>query len=760
VHPSRQGGAEWSFPTGAGIFSSPVVSADGTIYFGSADRNFYALRPDGTSLWTVATGEIVDSAGLLDDRGRVYFGSGDGILRAADAKTGNIEWTFQAESPSATGAFINWFEGNVSIGPKGTLYVPNDNFFVYALDRATGAVKWKHRMPDQTWSLPAVDVKTGTAYVGNNNLLPVLGDNTYSIAPEGTTDWSVATLGTVAASPLLTPDGNVVVGGFDGYSRAFAETDGTMLWQLATRDHVYASPAMLPDGTIIQPSADGTVYAVSPVDGSIRWTFDARTPIRSSPAVDAEGHVYVGGGDGNLYVINPDGSLRYAMKLIAQLRNDLNSSPALGRDAVYIGGESGEMFSVPYDWCLRPANASDTRCATKSPAYPDGARLEWVNAFGDTQPAAPSSMPGNAPITLIFSLREKGAQQLAILDSASVQATVEPSTEASIDVSGDGKFLSITPTVAFPTGPLTVTVRANYLVDLQRQGLRLSGGTVGGTVDATFSTTVSAPSGGAPDPTATYELSRLSIPLPTVLPSYNQIGFDQLHYLLGTVAVTGNTGLVWMVGGIVPPGKTASIVDPTTQAIIPMSFELANGLATMNAASGIQVTVTSFTLPFQAFRVAMSFDAGGAASGTAELTGSAVCGQIGFYGLFLQQLGLCNPQTDVLRVLGAGNTSKRTDLMPPPPVGTVTFSSSAEGITATVEGSAVRPTEHLVGLLVSDATTGLPVALQYGPGTTRSTAADGTIATVTVPTTGVTLPARTNVYLMIDTTVAAQGTLQ
>ena len=42
----------------------------------------------------------------------------------------------------------------------------------------------------------------------------------------------------------------------------------------------------------------------------------------------------------------------------------------------------------------------------------------------------------------------------------------------------------------------------------------------------------------------------------------------------------------------------------------------------------VLVTVTSFTLPFQSFRLAMGFEAGGAATGTAELTGSAVCGQI------------------------------------------------------------------------------------------------------------------------------------
>jgi outer membrane protein assembly factor BamB len=759
VHASQQGGAQWVFPTGAGIFSSPIVAADGTVYFGSADRNFYALNPDGTRRWVVATGEIIDSSGLLDDQGRVYFGSGDGFLRAVDAKTGDVAWKFQADDPKKTGGFINWFEGNVAIGPSGTLYVPNDNFLVYALDRASGTVKWNYKMPDQTWSLPAVDVKAGTLYVGNNNLLPILGKNTYSIAQDGTTNWSIATLGTVAASPMILPDGNVVVGGFDGYTRAFAQADGTVLWQLATRDHIYASPAALPDGTVVQPSADGTIYAVSPSDGSVRWTFDAGTPIRSSPAVDADGHVYVGGGDGNLYVVNPDGTLRFAMKLISEERNDLNSSPALGQDAVYLGGESGQMFSVPYDWCLRSANAGDARCTTKSPTRTDGASLSWVGTFGDTLAAPPSSVPGNAPITLLFGLRDKGVQQLSILDPSSVQVSVTPSTPVSVDVSGDGKFLSITPTVAFPAGPLKVTVHGSYLVNLQRKGLRLSGGQAGGTVDASFSTTVSSSTGGKLDPTATYEVTRLSIPLPTVLPSYNQIGFDQLHYLLGTVAMTGSTGLAWMVGGVLPPGKTASIVDPTTQAIIPMAFDVSGDLVTMNAASGIQVTVTSFTLPFQSFRLALGFTPGGAASGTAELTGSAICGQIGFYGPFLQQLGLCNPQTDVIRVLGAANTARRTDLPAVPAAGMVSFASTSGGITATVTGSAVKPTEHLVGLLAADATSGQPVPLQYGTGTQRNAAADGTIASVTVPTKGVKLPAKMNVYLMIDTTVGAHGSL-
>jgi hypothetical protein len=62
-------------------------------------------------------------------------------------------------------------------------------------------------------------------------------------------------------------------------------------------------------------------------------------------------------------------------------------------------------------------------------------------------------------------------------------------------------------------------------------------------------------------------------------------------------------------------------------------------------------------------------------------------------------------------------------------------------------------------LLVVDAGTGLPVTLSYGLGTTRTAAADGTLATVSVPTKGVTLPAQMRVYLMVDTTTAAKGML-
>src|SRR5262249_14326042 len=121
VQPTSTSGAFWSYHTGKGVFSSPVVGSDGTIYVGSADRTFYALGADGTVKWSLLTGEIIDSAGLLEDQGHVYFGPGDGNLRALDAAPGKWVGTTPADLPSTNGAFINWFEGNVALSPAGAL---------------------------------------------------------------------------------------------------------------------------------------------------------------------------------------------------------------------------------------------------------------------------------------------------------------------------------------------------------------------------------------------------------------------------------------------------------------------------------------------------------------------------------------------------------------------------------------------------------------------------------------------------------------
>ena len=59
------GDRPWSFKTARGIFSTPVIGGDGTIYVGSADTYFYAISKSGRLRWRLRTGGLIDAAGAL-----------------------------------------------------------------------------------------------------------------------------------------------------------------------------------------------------------------------------------------------------------------------------------------------------------------------------------------------------------------------------------------------------------------------------------------------------------------------------------------------------------------------------------------------------------------------------------------------------------------------------------------------------------------------------------------------------------------------
>jgi outer membrane protein assembly factor BamB len=760
----------WSFATGKGVFSSPVIGEDGTVYVGSADRHFYALRRDGALRWTIETGEIVDSSGLLDDKGRVYFGSGDGKLRALDAATGAPIWTMEADAPAVNKAFINWFEGSVAIGPGGTLYVPNDNFFVYAVDREDGRVQRRIKMPDQTWSLPAVDPASGRVFVGNNNVLAALGKNTFAFDPDGTTAWASSTLGSIAASPTVAGR-RVIVGGFDGQVRAMDAESGEVLWSHWAHDHVYASAAVGRDGTILQPASDGVLYALDPETGRVRWTFDAEEPIRSSPAVDGDGHVYFGGGDGRLYVLNEDGSLRFAMKLTDDVRNDLNASPALGEDAVVLAGESGEVFSVPFAWGLRGEGLADPRCVRALPARSVGAELVRTTPMGALAREPEVTVDGNEPIVLQLLAREAGGRRLATLDASAVAVRVEPKVDVSVSVAGDGRFVVVTPKTSWPAAS-TLDVSARTLVDHERSGLRLRGGRPGGEAKAHLGLTRSAAAAGARVTApaqpgqrgSVWELARVALPMPTLLPSYNQIGFDSLHYLVGMVELEGGRGVAMMLGGKLLPGQTRPVPDPETRAIVPLEVTVDGDLVTLKNEQALRVEVMNATIPFETFRVDARLDARAAALGGARMSGSAVCAKVPFYGPFLQTLGLCNPQTDELVVFGGAKLEPypRTASEAPPapvPANSVHLARTDAEISATLPAGAVDGRSHVVTLLLVDAADGRPVTLEYALETKRDLDAGGSVVAIRVPIAGRAVPARLRAHVLVDTDLVFTGAL-
>ncbi len=414
------GDKPWMFQTGKGIFSTPVIDDNGTVYVGSADHFFYALNSDGTLKWKYQTGEIIDSAGALGayDPSKGYatitFISGDGKMYRFRTDDVPLEqrkvWTYEAQLRPGV-SYNRWFEGNVAVGPDGTLYAGNTNFNYYAIN-PDGTLKWTYETASNNWSQAAFGAD-GTIFWGS------LDTYIRGVKPDGKELWRTRTLGFIAASAAVGSDGTVYMGSFDSNMYALDPRTGTVKWKFGTADHIYASAALDSDDTgnttaIYFGSADGTLYALRP-DGSLLWKYDTGDVIRSSPVIglapSGSGKIiYFGCGNGKLYALDSDGKLRWAFDTTSTSpelrdRNDLNGSPALGKTGIYIGGEHGQLWYIPYDYCL---NANDARCAS-APAFPDDfTGLYYVTPGGNTQVQFPDTLPASAMLTLRLVVRKGG----------------------------------------------------------------------------------------------------------------------------------------------------------------------------------------------------------------------------------------------------------------------------------------------------------------------------------------------------------------
>ena len=161
VNPA-DGSNKWpSLSVGGGSGASPVVAADGTIYFpsfiGTTASRFYAVNPDGDA----GTAPTVKWASTLD--GHLNYGIGataaigaDGTVYTAtwenyDAYVGGDKGAVYAVDP-ADGS-VKWrhetnlsVQASLAVGADGTVYAVSKEGIVYSLDPASGAEKWTYAL--------------------------------------------------------------------------------------------------------------------------------------------------------------------------------------------------------------------------------------------------------------------------------------------------------------------------------------------------------------------------------------------------------------------------------------------------------------------------------------------------------------------------------------------------------------------------------------------------------------------------------------
>jgi len=310
-------GVRWKFKTGGAIVSTPAVSG-GTVYFGSSDHNFYAVdRAAGTLRWRFPTrGRITSSPAVA--AGRVYFGSYDSNVYALDVASGTLVWKFTTGGERRfSGRHLHGAEPAAEVMPDpfdvflsspvvadGAVFIGSGDGNVYALDAASGALRWKFHTGNVVHASPAV--AAGTLYVGS----------------------------------------------WDSYFYAVDAATGKERWRFKTGDDPkinnqvgIQSSAVVADGVVYFGCRDSHLYALDAASGARRWAFSTgESWVISSPAV-RDGKVYFATSDSGL-VQALDASDGRAIFSLDFKHWPFFSSPTLAGDFLYIGSHAGKVMAI------------------------------------------------------------------------------------------------------------------------------------------------------------------------------------------------------------------------------------------------------------------------------------------------------------------------------------------------------------------------------------------------------------------------------
>jgi outer membrane protein assembly factor BamB len=308
---------KWKFATKGMVISSPAV-AKGVAYVGSTDGNLYAVDLEsGAQKWKFETKVRVTSSPALAD-GVVYFGSYDGKFYALDADNGQLKWKFQTGGEKR-------FAGKHLHGSQPDGETMPDPFDFYL-------------------SSPAVS--GGTVYFGSGD------GNVYALdAASGKLRWKFHTGDVVHASPAIA-GGTLFIGSWDSFFYALDARTGKEKWRFKTgEDHqifnqvgIQSSAAVM-DGVVYFGCRDSNFYALDARSGEKKWAFNNKGSwVISSPAVK----------DGKVYFATSDSGLFYELDArsgseVFSLKSNgwpMFSSPSIAGDMLYIGSHEGKLLAI------------------------------------------------------------------------------------------------------------------------------------------------------------------------------------------------------------------------------------------------------------------------------------------------------------------------------------------------------------------------------------------------------------------------------
>lgn len=258
-----------------------IIAGTYSARFGREPGRLIALNPQGEALWEHEVPGSVLGTPTLTRRGQLYatcFGErpSSGTLLALDARTGRALWNAPFSITAAPGEKAFFSAGPLIHGK--TVYVTCLNHRVYALDAATGALRWEHELPSSSAATP-VWVR-GLLLVGAND------GHLYALDAETGTQVGLAALeGHLLSTPLLHHEAKVFVGSDSGalaaipwhlgqYAAAAERLEHAERWREAGDNHALAAhfaPGVQPPLEAYLPAEAAWLKAGKPERAAELW---------------------------------------------------------------------------------------------------------------------------------------------------------------------------------------------------------------------------------------------------------------------------------------------------------------------------------------------------------------------------------------------------------------------------------------------------------------------------------------------------------
>jgi outer membrane protein assembly factor BamB len=303
---TTEGALLWSYQPGGHIPGAAALGPDGLARVHADDGLLHAVGPDGARGWPpVEVGRPLGRATpLVDPDGNTWVCAPTGGLVGVDARGRPVE----PRPFYRTDCLLN----STGLIRDGVLYVGGDDHCVHAVALSgagpRGRNLWDHdagRGRTGWYITAALALGPGPTVVAASH-----DEHLYAFRLDGTVAWRAPLPGPARGSPVVGPDGRVVLavgrpraGGGEAGALVRVDPATAAVSVLARSDEpVESTPAVGDDGVTYFGDNTGTVRAVAPSGAGV-WEFAAGAPVRSPGVVVAPGVVVFGLDDGTLVAL-------------------------------------------------------------------------------------------------------------------------------------------------------------------------------------------------------------------------------------------------------------------------------------------------------------------------------------------------------------------------------------------------------------------------------------------------------------------------